>query len=331
MKFTYATFVSLMALVMTTASAQEPPPKSLPDLTSIQSTYRKELQAIRSHTREKVGDLRRSYLAALHKRESDARKARNLDRLVVVREEIKRMDQDRAPGEFSGPHPEEVADLRETWNEAYQTLQREQNVSIRELNLRLIRYAGARRDNLVETGDMNAALRWREWERELAENLPGKPDPTDSDDGPASLPPGIPHRLVIWNCHHAQYASRGSKKAHLRVFYRERKVWSKKNIVLAWEPDKAVPTEISIQVPAFDRLELEIVEWHKNGAGLSEIEIYRGENKKLSFASVTADSTTEAKYNAKKLTDGIKNSDKVGVGYWLPDFRTPATLTLEMK
>jgi hypothetical protein len=106
----------------------------------------------------------------------------------------------------------------------------------------------------------------------------------------------------------------------------DQELWRRDNITVTWLSNKEEYTDI--QLPndvAFDTLRVEITEWARPGAGLSEMEIHdsAGVNVAASrriFSNshlVVRGVKRKTDFSAVALTDGITSSKTWGKGYWL--------------
>jgi hypothetical protein len=302
----------------------------LPTLAETQARYQQEREDRAVAMQEKARQLQKAYLAALLEQESRARAAQDIDRVVSFREEIAAAEARDPTLEVPPPHPEELKTLRETWNRSIQELQAETQADIKSLTERVLSYAQARRNDLLAREDIDQAVAWRNWERELQQSLP--PETATEDQNITPSPGiGIPYQLTLWNTHHSHLANWGTLEVHIKGFYQDRVVFQKRNVPVDWKSDGPARTDIAMQIPSLDRLEIEISKSKGRGPGLSEIELIRGANTPIRFRKVEVSSAYSRQYRGELLTDGIKDSKHMARGYWLSANRKTATIVLELE
>ena len=139
----------------------------------------------------------------------------------------------------------------------------------------------------------------------------------------------IADKLVLWNCNSNQWRNRGILSANIELRRTGKVVWSKKGIPVAWSRDEEPATTIPLPKIPFDALRVETASFQELGSALCEIEVFRGRNNlargKPAIASATYDSHSPA-----AVVDGITNSSRVGVGYWVAPDRQRAWLQVQV-
>ena len=84
-----------------------------------------------------------------------------------------------------------------------------------------------------------------------------------------------------------------------------------------WEVNKDTFLAVPIRRIAADTVRVEIVRWHQEGGGLSEVEVFSGKENIARGCRVMVSAEYDARFSGAKLTDGITTSSTGGVGYWL--------------
>ncbi len=139
----------------------------------------------------------------------------------------------------------------------------------------------------------------------------------------------IADKLVLWNCNSNQWRNRGMLSANIELRRADKVVWSKKDIPLAWSRDEEPATTILLPKIPFDALRVVTASFQELGSALCEIEVFRGRDNlargKPAIASATYDSHSPA-----ALVDGITNSSRVGVGYWVAPDRQPSWVEVQL-
>jgi hypothetical protein len=129
--------------------------------------------------------------------------------------------------------------------------------------------------------------------------------------------PRTADRIVVWNTYN-RGGDRGAKKINVSVLLRGEVVWSRANIPIEFAHGK----DTSVAVPApgtlFDRVRVEVVQWHMHGPGLSEVEVWRGGQNLARGATVTASGTPDPNCPPRAVTDGNTTSINAGT-YWVGD------------
>jgi hypothetical protein len=127
-------------------------------------------------------------------------------------------------------------------------------------------------------------------------------------------------KLVIWNTHNAHHRDRGALACNVRLSVGSEEVWRQDDVAMPWEPNSDGRVEIALPDKPFDRVRIEIPRWQGLGAGLSEVEVNRGDVNLARACPVIASGNFEYPYVSATITDGITTSASNGIGYWLaPD------------
>jgi len=141
------------------------------------------------------------------------------------------------------------------------------------------------------------------------------------DEKQAAPTPGIrADRVVIWNTHNGAARDRGTKRCNL-VLYRGRQlVWQQTGIRVPWDGVVDGTYETPLPNLEFDRMRIELTDLAgPAGAGLGEVEVYRGSENIARKATPTSSLTfpngyPNERFSALNINDGITNSDTLGGG-----------------
>lgn len=164
----------------------------------------------------------------------------------------------------------------------------------------------------------------------------------------ASLPPPVriltapapgvgiqAEKLRIWNQHDGNRNDRGAKTVHITLYLGPREIWRRSGIVMPWEPYQ--PANLSLELPklSFDRIRIELPDWHESGAGLAEVEVLK-EGKNLAPAAVVLASETQytplesgRDLDPLNILDGDREARSDLKGFWLLPERTAGWIELE--
>jgi hypothetical protein len=141
--------------------------------------------------------------------------------------------------------------------------------------------------------------------------------------------PRTADRIVVWNTYN-RGGDRGAKKINVSVSLRGEIVWSRANIPIEFKNGKDTSVEIPAPATLFDAVRVEVTAWHQAGGGLSEIQVFRGDQNLAQGGAATASSTLDPNYPPQALTDGNTTSSRAGV-YWLLKGNTPGWAEVALK
>ena len=163
--------------------------------------------------------------------------------------------------------------------------------------------------------------------QELATSLPAavpnaknheKSSPADKVSGGV-----IADKLVVWNCNNHSHKDRGMLTCNVELRKDGKVVWSKQGVPITWSADEEPATTIPLPKIAFDTLRVETASYHSLGAGLCEVEIFRGTPISLRGSRRRQAEISVRQFPASAAVDGIRDSSQAETGYWLgPDRQT---------
>jgi hypothetical protein len=138
-------------------------------------------------------------------------------------------------------------------------------------------------------------------------------------------------RLVIWNLpFDGAMNKRSTNTVNVRLMAGKKVAWQRKEVKL---DRRQAATQIQLPKVMFDKIVVDIVKWSGDGGGLAEIQAFVGdENVALGRqCKVTSIETTPKHLDDEAaVTDGITIPTEDGVGYWIPEERTKATVTIDL-
>ncbi len=153
-------------------------------------------------------------------------------------------------------------------------------------------------------------------------NAAGKLQPKISDSHSGNAGDAVvADKLVVWNCNSSHWKDRGVLTCNVELRQAGAVVWSKKDVSLAWSKDAERATTVPLPNIPFDALRVVTASFHDMGPALCEIEILRaGKNLAAGKPATASGSHHSGRHPPGTLVDGIKDSVRDGVGYWVgPD------------
>ena len=139
------------------------------------------------------------------------------------------------------------------------------------------------------------------------------PTPSDSKGTTAD-------RVVIWNQFNPPHSDRGTTACTLRLLRLGKEVWSKADIAIPWEAFQDRSATVELPKLEFDSVRVDVDTWHGPGGGLSEVQIFRGEENIALACPVIDSQSISEDFRAERAVDGIVRPRHQGIGYWLlPD------------
>jgi hypothetical protein len=141
----------------------------------------------------------------------------------------------------------------------------------------------------------------------------------------------IADAVVLWNTRNGIHVNSGTLACNLVLLRGGSTVWEKKGIRMPWSA-KMNPNVI-VQLPkrAFDTLRVEIVAWYDRAGGLSEIEVYRGNQNIARNRPVRASGHRDPRFRPNRVADGIIQKTQNYVGYWLLPGLTPGWIEIDFS
>src|SRR5262245_24773318 len=97
-----------------------------------------------------------------------------------------------------------------------------------------------------------------------------------ADDPPKKEEAPPPDRIVLWNTHNGPESNCGAKTANVFLLAKSGHViWKKLGVEVPWDPKEDRKVEIPYQLgkrTKVERIRVEIIAWHREAGGLSEIQ-----------------------------------------------------------
>lgn len=144
-------------------------------------------------------------------------------------------------------------------------------------------------------------------------------------------------RIVIWNQHNNVSNDRGTRTLNVALLLKGKTVWRQSRLAIEWKANQDISLTIQLPTILFDRVRVEVVEWHGIGGGLSEIEVFAGTQNIAKGGAVTASgyvrSTvpgTQDLFQPAFLTDGTTTSGASYKGYWCLPNNTAGWAEIEL-
>lgn len=137
--------------------------------------------------------------------------------------------------------------------------------------------------------------------------------------------------IVIWNLPlGSDLHDRSTVIANIQLLRDDEVVWTRKALRLT----RKVPNN-PVRVPnvMFDKVRVEVARWTGVGGGLAEVQVFLGkENVALARPCEVSSVETLPMHldDVNALTDGIIKPVKVGEGYWIPEEKTKASVTVNL-
>ncbi|NQU26267.1 MAG: hypothetical protein HQ567_33695 [Candidatus Nealsonbacteria bacterium] len=135
--------------------------------------------------------------------------------------------------------------------------------------------------------------------------------------------------LVLWNTHNAKYKNRGALMCNVWLGRNGKVVWSARSILVNWAAPVDPRTVVRLPKVKFDVLRVEITKAFKDGGGLSEIEVYQG-NVNIARGLIATASASQNTVPGN-VTDGITQSERHRIGYWLLPDNTPGWIEVDFS
>ena len=137
--------------------------------------------------------------------------------------------------------------------------------------------------------------------------------------------------MVIWNLPvDRKLHKRFTRTVNIRLLKGDQVVWSQKNYKLS---SKTASTAIKIPNVIFNKVVVDVVKWKGVGGGLAEIEVYVGkENVAANRPCEVTNSETLPTHldDQHSFTDGTTQPTVEGEGYWIPEEKLKASVTIDL-
>ena len=137
--------------------------------------------------------------------------------------------------------------------------------------------------------------------------------------------------IIIWNMPidgllHKRFTS----TVNIHLLADDNTVWSEKDIAL-----NTTDARTAIRLPSvmFNRVVIELPTWKGLGSGLSEVEVYVGEENVAAARPCEVSSIETLPIHlddTNSLTDGISKPTQMGEGYWIPEEKTKAMVSIHL-
>ena len=129
------------------------------------------------------------------------------------------------------------------------------------------------------------------------------------------------YELVLWNQYNGAAKDRGTRTCKIEAFAGTKVLWKMDRLEIPWEA--GTDTKGSVKIPKFitrmDRIRITITQSIAIGGGLSEIELFDGDENlaRKSMVSASAFFQSDKRFRPELVIDGITSSKEMWVGYWL--------------
>ncbi|KAA5542693.1 hypothetical protein FYK55_14275 [Roseiconus nitratireducens] len=137
--------------------------------------------------------------------------------------------------------------------------------------------------------------------------------------------------IVVWNLPaRAKLHDRSTVAVKIELLQQGRVVWTNQLARLNRRGDNS-----AFRLPnvLFDKVRIETTRWAGSGSGLAEVEVYAGtENLALGRPCEVSSIETLPTHldDRDALTDGVTQPTEAGEGYWIPEEKTKATVTIDL-
>lgn len=139
-------------------------------------------------------------------------------------------------------------------------------------------------------------------------------------------------KVVLWNAHNGPHNNVGTKKFRLRLFAEDREVWKSDVLDLPWEANKDLQLSLDLPNKPFDRLRVEVSEWHGVAPALAEVQVFHQERNLARGRPAWASGEWDWTFPARTVTDGITSSGREHAGYWIhSDLKVPCWLDVDLS
>lgn len=137
------------------------------DLPLFQDRFAEEVGKLDSEHAEKVERLRVTYLGALLRLESAARQSGDLEKLIALRGEIARAENDENLLSANANEHEGIRRLQATLGDQLAAMNQERSERLLALVKNVQQFTERMSTEVLRGGDLEGALAWRDWGREL--------------------------------------------------------------------------------------------------------------------------------------------------------------------
>lgn len=145
--------------------------------------------------------------------------------------------------------------------------------------------------------------------------ITGKPVKSSGKPTPITVAGRTADRIVVWNTHGIP-GDRGTAEFDIILLNEGKKVHEEKGIKPPWRPSGDNPSKVIFVPPVtFDTVRIEITKWHKNGAGLSEVEVWNKTENLALKGTATASGVWDENEPASAAIDGNTKEEQAKKGY----------------
>jgi hypothetical protein len=137
--------------------------------------------------------------------------------------------------------------------------------------------------------------------------------------------------IVVWNLPiDPPLHQRITPIVNVQLLSREQIVWKRNGIRMDRKQERNL---VRLPNVLFDRVRIELPKWGRSGNGLSEVEVVLGKvNVALGRPCEVSSIETLPIHldDQHALTDGVTQPTELGKGYWIPEERTKASVTIDL-
>lgn len=142
-------------------------------------------------------------------------------------------------------------------------------------------------------------------------------------------------RIVLWNQHNIIHRNRGTRSVDVELRLDDEVVFVERNVVVPWSPTKALSKSLTLPSSLeFDKLRVDFKSWHKKGAGLGEIEVWKGEKNLARGRMVKASGFIDVNCVPSFVNDGLihfEKHQKYAGGFWLLPNYSPGWIEMDFS
>jgi len=291
-----------------------------PTLDTAKSRMQDEVDAANLQYELHTGRLLQTHKDNLDRLASQLLQENDAEGALEARLMLSRLNQNQ-PGNRDGIKNNRVIAAIEWHHNQLQNLENDNSTTIRPILTRYHEGANVMMRRSIEANQVEEALAWRTWRDDLANTLAELPQQDEvvpvSQDPQTTVIGAVRRQLVFYNQNNSHFQGRGAKDNNIILYYRNREVWRQENFDLIWRKDRAEITRFDLPFIRYDRIRVEFINWHGQGAGLSEIRLFDRNQNILKNEMLTLSASLGERYGKPALTDGVLNSNQHGVEYWL--------------
>ncbi len=152
----------------------------------------------------------------------------------------------------------------------------------------------------------------------------------DAGRGPAAGGHHGATTIVVWNTHHSIVLNRGTDEINVTVLSGNEIVWQRTNVKLPWASLNDPFVKFEVPALKFDKVRVDVTRWRHQGGGLSEIAVIQDGRNIARLAHATASAVWGESYDASRINDGVRNSNRHDEGIWLLPDNQPGWIELDL-